>query len=87
MRRLHRAARRPARRLLPRARGRRRTGHEIVTVEGLGDGGELHPLQQAFLDHDAFQCGYCTPGQICSAVGMLAEAGRGWPSAVTDGVA
>jgi xanthine dehydrogenase YagT iron-sulfur-binding subunit len=46
---------------------------EITTIEGLGDG-DIHPLQQAFLEHDAFQCGYCTPGQICSAVGMLAEA-------------
>src|SRR5215208_2122221 len=49
-------------------------GAEIVTVEGLADGDELHPLQQAFIDHDAFQCGYCTPGQLCSAVGMLREA-------------
>jgi xanthine dehydrogenase YagT iron-sulfur-binding subunit len=48
-------------------------GVEVTTVEGLGDG-ELHPLQTAFVEHDAFQCGYCTPGQICSAVGMLAEA-------------
>src|SRR3954453_9261467 len=48
-------------------------GAEITTIEGLADGGELHPLQAAFIDHDAFQCGYCTPGQICSAVGMLAE--------------
>jgi len=47
---------------------------EITTIEGLRDGDALHPLQQAFLDHDAFQCGYCTPGQICSAAGMLAEA-------------
>jgi xanthine dehydrogenase YagT iron-sulfur-binding subunit len=46
----------------------------ITTIEGLTDGDGLHPLQQAFLDHDAFQCGYCTPGQICSAAGMLAEA-------------
>jgi xanthine dehydrogenase YagT iron-sulfur-binding subunit len=51
-------------------------GAEITTVEGLaGPGGELHPLQQAFIEHDAFQCGYCTPGQLCSAAGMLAEAG------------
>jgi xanthine dehydrogenase YagT iron-sulfur-binding subunit len=47
---------------------------EVTTIEGLRDGDELHPLQQAFLEHDAFQCGYCTPGQICSAAGMLAEA-------------
>jgi xanthine dehydrogenase YagT iron-sulfur-binding subunit len=57
-------------------------GAEITTVEGLADGpDELHPLQQAFLRYDAFQCGYCTPGQLCSAVAMLSEAG---PSAVTD---
>jgi xanthine dehydrogenase YagT iron-sulfur-binding subunit len=58
-------------------------GGEVVTIEGLGTADDLHPLQQSFLDHDAFQCGYCTPGQICSAVGMLAEARAGWPSAVT----
>jgi xanthine dehydrogenase YagT iron-sulfur-binding subunit len=58
-------------------------GAEVVTVEGLADGEELHPLQRAFVEHDAFQCGYCTPGQLCSAVGMLAEAAAGWPSAVT----
>jgi xanthine dehydrogenase YagT iron-sulfur-binding subunit len=49
----------------------------------LAAGGTLHPVQQAFIDHDAFQCGYCTPGQICSAVGVLAETERGWPSHVT----
>jgi xanthine dehydrogenase YagT iron-sulfur-binding subunit len=49
-------------------------GAEITTIEGLADGDELHALQEAFIEHDAFQCGYCTPGQICSAVGMLAEA-------------
>jgi xanthine dehydrogenase YagT iron-sulfur-binding subunit len=49
------------------------SGAELVTIEGLASDGELHPLQQAFIDHDAFQCGYCTPGQICSAVGMLGE--------------
>ncbi|MEU5868136.1 MULTISPECIES: 2Fe-2S iron-sulfur cluster-binding protein [unclassified Nonomuraea] len=55
-------------------------GCEITTVEGLASGEELHPLQAAFIEHDAFQCGYCTPGQLCSAVGMLGEPG---PSAVT----
>ena len=49
-------------------------GAELVTVEGLAAGDDLHPLQAAFVEHDAFQCGYCTPGQLCSAVGMLAEA-------------
>ena len=49
-------------------------GAKITTVEGLATYGVLHPLQQAFIDHDAFQCGYCTPGQICSAVGLIAEA-------------
>jgi xanthine dehydrogenase YagT iron-sulfur-binding subunit len=49
-------------------------GAELVTVEGLATGDDLHPLQAAFVEHDAFQCGYCTPGQLCSAVGMLAEA-------------
>jgi xanthine dehydrogenase YagT iron-sulfur-binding subunit len=58
-------------------------GAEITTVEGLGD--DLTPLQQAFIRHDGFQCGYCTPGQLCSAVGMLREHAAGWPSAVTDG--
>ena len=60
-------------------------GAEIVTVEGLAEDGELHPLQRAFVEHDAFQCGYCTPGQLCSAVGMLAELAAGRPSAVSDG--
>ena len=59
-------------------------GQEVTTVEGLADGERLHPVQQAFLDHDAFQCGYCTPGQICSAVGALDEVAQGWPSHVTD---
>jgi xanthine dehydrogenase YagT iron-sulfur-binding subunit len=48
-------------------------GAQITTIEGLASNGALHPLQQAFIDHDAFQCGYCTPGQICSAVGLMAE--------------
>jgi len=48
-------------------------GAKITTIEGLAIDGVLHPLQQAFIDHDAFQCGYCTPGQICSAVGLIAE--------------
>ncbi|HWF12903.1 MAG TPA: 2Fe-2S iron-sulfur cluster-binding protein [Candidatus Acidoferrales bacterium] len=59
-------------------------GREIVTIEGLADSGVLHPLQQAFIEHDGFQCGYCTPGQICSAVGMLSEFRSGAPSAVTE---
>jgi xanthine dehydrogenase YagT iron-sulfur-binding subunit len=59
-------------------------GRAVTTVEGLAmNGGGLHPLQQAFIDRDGFQCGYCTPGQICSAVGMAAEARRGVPSHVT----
>jgi xanthine dehydrogenase YagT iron-sulfur-binding subunit len=56
---------------------------DIVTVEGLASEDELHPVQQSFIDHDALQCGYCTPGQICSAIGMLGEVDEGWPSAVT----
>src|ERR1700751_1600262 len=48
-------------------------GHEVTTIEGLSAGGELHPMQAAFIDHDAFQCGYCTPGQIMSAVALLDE--------------
>lgn len=59
------------------------SGRSVVSVEGLGTPDALHPVQQAFLDRDAFQCGYCTPGQICSAVGMLEEVAAGWPSAVT----
>ena len=58
-------------------------GRSITTVEGLSQDGELHPLQQAFIEHDGFQCGYCTPGQICSAVGMANELKRGVPSHVT----
>ena len=59
-------------------------GQKIVTVEGLANGDVLHPLQQAFIKHDGFQCGYCTPGQICSAVAMMEEFNKGVPSAVTD---
>jgi len=58
-------------------------GDEVVTIEGLGQPDRLHPMQAAFLEHDGFQCGYCTPGQICSAVGMLEEARAGFPSVVT----
>ena len=59
-------------------------GQEITTIEGLGSADDLHPIQRAFVQHDGFQCGYCTPGQICSAVGMIAELQRGVPSHVTD---
>jgi xanthine dehydrogenase YagT iron-sulfur-binding subunit len=60
-------------------------GADVVTVEGLALAGELHPLQRAFIEHDAFQCGYCTPGQLCSALGMLGELENGRPSSVTEG--
>jgi xanthine dehydrogenase YagT iron-sulfur-binding subunit len=58
-------------------------GQAVTTIEGMAKGEQLHPLQQAFLEHDGFQCGYCTPGQICSAAGMLAEAKLGMPSHAT----
>ena len=58
-------------------------GRAITTIEGLSQDGALHPLQAAFIEHDGFQCGYCTPGQICSAIGMEAELKRGVPSHVT----
>jgi len=58
-------------------------GGEVVTAAGLADGDTLHPVQQAFVDNDGLQCGYCTPGQVCSAVGMLREAADGAPSHVT----
>jgi xanthine dehydrogenase YagT iron-sulfur-binding subunit len=59
-------------------------GQAITTIEGLSIGETLHPMQTAFLKHDGFQCGYCTPGQICSSVGMLAEVRAGMPSHVTQ---
>ena len=62
-------------------------GRAITSIEGVATDGALHPLQQAFIDHDGFQCGYCTPGQICSAIGMAAELRRGVPSYVTGDVA
>jgi xanthine dehydrogenase YagT iron-sulfur-binding subunit len=58
-------------------------GTEITTIEGISPDGKLHPLQIAFVEHDGFQCGYCTPGQICSAIGMMREFQAGLPSAVT----
>jgi xanthine dehydrogenase YagT iron-sulfur-binding subunit len=61
-------------------------GREVTTVEGLAKGDRLHPVQAAFIKYDGFQCGYCTPGQICSAVGMLEEARRGEVSHVTEDV-
>ncbi|MCX2731999.1 2Fe-2S iron-sulfur cluster-binding protein [Saccharopolyspora sp. NFXS83] len=64
-------------------------GHEVITIEGVANGSAdgLHPMQRAFLERDGFQCGYCTPGQICSAIGALTEADEGWPSHVTADVA
>ena len=62
-------------------------GATITTAHGLARGGALHPVQQAFLEHDALQCGYCTPGQVCSAVAMIEEAKAGHPSFVTEGLA
>jgi len=61
-------------------------GDDIGTIEGLGSPEKLHPMQAAFVECDGFQCGYCTSGQICSAVGMLEEARSGWPSHVTANV-
>ena len=59
-------------------------GRRITTIEGLQSSEGLHPLQAAFIKHDGFQCGYCTPGQICSAIGMFSEFQNGFPSAVTS---
>jgi xanthine dehydrogenase YagT iron-sulfur-binding subunit len=59
-------------------------GAEITTIEGLARSGELHPLQQAFIDHDAFQCGYCTSGQICSAAGLIAEGKARTPNEIRE---
>jgi xanthine dehydrogenase YagT iron-sulfur-binding subunit len=57
---------------------------EVTTIEGLAAGGELHPLQRAFLDHDAFQCGYCTPGQVMSAAAVIAEGHAGSPDEIRE---
>jgi xanthine dehydrogenase YagT iron-sulfur-binding subunit len=62
-------------------------GQSVTTIEGLATGDNLHPLQAAFVEHDGFQCGYCTSGQICSAIGMLAESRQGMPSYVTEDLA
>jgi xanthine dehydrogenase YagT iron-sulfur-binding subunit len=62
-------------------------GQSVTTIEGLAEGENLHPLQTAFVEHDGFQCGYCTSGQICSAIGMLAENEQGMPSYVTENLA
>lgn len=59
-------------------------GDEITTIEGIGTPTDPHPLQAAFVKHDGYQCGYCTPGQICSAKGMIEEAARGWASFVSE---
>jgi xanthine dehydrogenase YagT iron-sulfur-binding subunit len=62
-------------------------GDEVTTIEGIGTPDKLHPMQTAFLTEDAFQCGYCTPGQICSAIAMLEEVKAGWPSQATPDIA
>ncbi|WP_159982351.1 MULTISPECIES: aldehyde dehydrogenase iron-sulfur subunit PaoA [unclassified Novosphingobium] len=61
-------------------------GDEVTTIEGLGTVGDLHPMQAAFVEHDGYQCGYCTPGQICSAVAVLEEIRAGIPSHVTEDI-
>lgn len=62
-------------------------GKSVTTIEGLGTAENLHPLQAAFIEHDGFQCGYCTPGQICAAAAMLEEAAAGMPSYLTSDLA
>ena len=62
-------------------------GDEVITIEGIGTADNLSPLQRAFVAHDGYQCGYCTPGQICSATAMLQEVADGWPSDATENVA
>jgi xanthine dehydrogenase YagT iron-sulfur-binding subunit len=62
-------------------------GQSVTTIEGLAEGDHLHPMQAAFIEHDGFQCGYCTSGQICSAIGMLAESRQDMPSYVTNDLA
>jgi xanthine dehydrogenase YagT iron-sulfur-binding subunit len=62
-------------------------GHDITTIEGLAQGDQLHPVQAAFIEHDAFQCGYCTPGQICSAVGLLHEGHAKTDDDIREGMA
>jgi xanthine dehydrogenase YagT iron-sulfur-binding subunit len=84
--RLQGAAERAAHQFVPNP-GRVLEGDDITTIEGLSSGDALHPMQAAFIAHDGFQSGYCTSGQICSAVGMLTEAAAGWRSHVTTDVA
>ena len=77
MRRLHGPCRRAADQFLPGARGQSPTARDVLTIEGVARGDALHPVQAAFIAHDGFQCGFCTPGQIMSAIGLIQEGQAG----------
>ena len=87
MRRLHGPRRRAADQFLPRARASSCDGADVLTIEGLAQGDALHPVQAAFIAHDGFQCGFCTPGQIMSAIGLIEEGQAGDdPERVREGM-